>query len=38
MRIDHGRLDVLVAEQFLYFRDIDAGLKEVCCEAVTLKL
>jgi hypothetical protein len=38
VRINHRRLDILVAEQFLYFPDIDAGLEQVRGETVTLKL
>jgi hypothetical protein len=33
--VDHGRLDVLVAEEFLDGADIVIGLKKMCSERVT---
>ena len=35
MRVDHGRLDVGVTEQFLHIADVGTGFEEVCGERVT---
>jgi hypothetical protein len=34
MRVDHGCLDIFVAKEFLDLSDVDAGVKQMRCEAM----